>query len=390
MLSILFYHIFVSLLRFVFTCPKSKPNDFMMADDNNGIMNGEKESRPPDKRESIELEKRCECSDEERKTCDHEEYECVYCPCDDFSEKKDVIQCPACFIWYHTECVGLKELTEDELVRMKSWLCYVCWASSSPIAPTLPELPELERKSDGETTIDDLRDEIAVLEGLIKASLPKGDNTGTRNCNSIRLMLKEELNLVNNTIASTVERSVETHMAAKTGTWSDLLKQKTTVTLDKGMVEDIVEKNTTAVVESTEKRTSSTEYERQKRKKNVVIRNFVESPSEDSAIRTKYDYNFLTGDCLIERDDILTCYRAGKRQTDKIRPLICVLKSESLVQEYTRNGRGANVGEKKNPEDQLRPYWINLDLCSADAAAAFRARQAALLRKNQNPTSATS
>ena len=247
----------------------------------------------------------------------------------------------------------------------------------------------MEKRQDGDTTIDDLREEIEVLKGMIKEI--KGSNvsnTGT-NCNTLRIMMKEELNLVNNVIATTVERTVKTHVESKTKLWSELLKQKTTVTVDKDMVEDIVEKNSLKLVDSTEKRNSSTEYERQKRKKNVVIRNFPECPSEDNDQKVKYDTNFLTGECLIDRDDIVTCYRAGKKLPGRIRPLICVLKNEEMVNEYTRNGSGSNVGEKKKPEDRLRPYWINRDLCSADAAAAFRARQAALLRKNGDQTSAT-
>ena len=50
------------------------------------------------------------------------------------------------------------------------------------------------------------------------------------------------------------------------------------------------------------------------------------------------------------------------------------------VEYWTDGGKGWRV---ENPEDKTKPYWINRDLCAADADAGFRARKAAELKRDQ-------
>ena len=64
------------------------------------------------------------------------------------------------------------------------------------------------------------------------------------------------------------------------------------------------------------------------------------------------------------------------------RPLICVLKSEEYVATYTNKGRGERVEVRSlDSEDEKKYYFINRDLCEADALADFRLRQ---LRKSKD------
>ena len=69
----------------------------------------------------------------------------------------------------------------------------------------------------------------------------------------------------------------------------------------------------------------------------------------------------------------------GKRISLGPRPLICVLKTEEMVQQYTNFGRGSKIGEG-NPKDS---YFVNLDLSPADQEADFLARKANSERKKQ-------
>ena len=58
---------------------------------------------------------------------------------------------------------------------------------------------------------------------------------------------------------------------------------------------DIVKKNTAVVLEKTEIQMSSDHYEREKRKRNIIIRHFPESRMENPEERKQYDLNFLKG-----------------------------------------------------------------------------------------------
>ena len=57
-------------------------------------------------------------------------------------------------------------------------------------------------------------------------------------------------------------------------------------------------------------------------------------------------------------------------------------KSEEYVATYTNNGRGERVEVRSlDSEDEKKYYFINRDLCEADALADFRLRQ---LRKSKD------
>ena len=85
----------------------------------------------------------------------------------------------------------------------------------------------------------------------------------------------------------------------------------------------------------------------------------------------------------IGKEEIVACFRAGRKTENadpaEPRPLVCTLTSEKLVVYHTHNGEGYRV---ENPHDGTEPYWINRDLCKADADAAFRARKAATVKRN--------
>ena len=66
--------------------------------------------------------------------------------------------------------------------------------------------------------------------------------------------------------------------------------------------------------------------------------------------------------------------------SNKPRPLVCTLRTADDVEYWTDGGNGWRV---TSPKDKATPYWINRDLCAADADAGFRARKAAELKRDQ-------
>jgi hypothetical protein len=79
----------------------------------------------------------------------------------------------------------------------------------------------------------------------------------------------------------------------------------------------------------------------------------------------------------VDKDDIVKCYRPGRSSEKRIRPLICVLKTEELVQKYTNYGKGCKIsnGDEDQDESAKEAMFINVDLSPADQLADFRARQ---------------
>ena len=90
------------------------------------------------------------------------------------------------------------------------------------------------------------------------------------------------------------------------------------------------------MLEKTEQNLNREQWEREVRKKNVVIRKLPECKSEDAKARFTHDMNWLTEEAGVEKNDIVKCYRPGRRSEVKIRPLICVLKTEELVQKSNK------------------------------------------------------
>ena len=134
-----------------------------------------------DEIDEVLQEKRCAHSDEARETCECPMFVCVDCPCGDWSvQDRESIQCPTCFHWFHHDCVGLDGLSKEDVSKLKNWACYSCWSKTSLIAPSkvvlevLEDLtasedtPELERREKGETTLDDIMDEMSVVKGQLK------------------------------------------------------------------------------------------------------------------------------------------------------------------------------------------------------------------------------
>ena len=89
---------------------------------------------------------------------------------------------------------------------------------------------------------------------------------------------------------------------------------------------------------------------------------------------------FLNEVLGVGQGEILTCFRAGARRTNadpnKPRPLVCSLNLRLLTMLSTGSTDGGKGWRVENPEDKTKPYWINRDLCAADADAGFRARKA--------------
>ena len=350
----------------------------------------------------VEYETRCDCPEEPKCKC--ERFECVYCPCADFSVAKESLQCTACYIWFHIGCGNLKGLTGNEAMMLEGWTCCTCFVTVSPLAQMLFQVnkPEVVKKvadvlevngsKEKDVTLRDLSTEIQELKGLVRISqmssrpagvVGKGVGSSEMNCTTVKVMLKEELHLivpvicarVQDVVEEGVKKNVEANVEQKKS-WANIAQgykeeiAKVAV-INKDMVKSVVTESNKNQAEITESNINHEQWQRIRRKMNIIIRKVPECNSEDIDARIKHDRTWLVENTDIKKDDIVRCMRPGQKRDGNPRPLICQLKNEDLVQRYTEHGKGSKIGDGL-PKDSL---FINVDLSPADQESDFQARK---------------
>lgn len=164
--------------------------------------------------------------------------------------------------------------------------------------------------------------------------------------------------------------------------WSDLfktgkeeMKRQTTEAKNQSK---LLEK---AIDESKQKQAVEN-IERQKRERNVCIRNIAESQKTSDNERLADDRAAIAKILDIDPDKINSVHRVGKPDQGKgPRVLVAVLETPGLAKYLHNYGRGKPV------ELNGKTYWINQDLIKADRDANWNARQ---LRNKQRSTSGNS
>ena len=199
------------------------------------------------------------------------------------------------------------------------------------------------------------------------------------------LKLQDELIAIQPVIKVTVENAVRKLLSESVCSKDDIegvVKSYADVA-QKNQKEAIKEvalaQSSKTVVESVVRKMDADNVEREKRKANVVVLTAPEPNKNSSEEKKAEDRKFCSNVLGIPASDIEGCWRAGKLDESKpsefCRPLVIKLKSELLVKEWTKDGRGHKTGTG---------YWINRDLCAADRKANFLAREERRKRQQKN------
>ena len=277
-------------------------------------------------------------SPQKENNADVADKEC-YCPCDVYISEEISISCNNCTKYWHLCCVGLSGLTEENVEKLNNWNCPDCFFS-----------PHSKR-------------------------FTKTTSTVPGECGTMKVVIKEELHLIQPVIAATVENAVRKCMANSTCTKNDVESVvKSYAEATKQSQKQVIEETTKAhtaqsVVEKVVRKLDADKVEREKRKENVVVMNVPESKMESSAQKAAIDLKFCMEKLGMSRSDIDKCWRAGKVDSEKpnyCRPLVIKMSDVDNVDEWTRNGRGHKTESG---------FWINKDLCDADRKANFLARK---------------
>ena len=117
--------------------------------------------------------------------------------------------------------------------------------------------------------------------------------------------------------------------------------------------------------------------ERQKRVRNVVIRNVPETSPADSEEQKRLDKAFLLENLDINDGDICSVYRVGKVKDGSQRILVGVLSSPELAKQQHSYGRGRPIYDENNRIS----YWVNPDLIKSDRVANYNLR----IKRRESP-----
>jgi hypothetical protein len=276
------------------------------------------------------------------------------CPCGNQEKESIWVHCETCDQWLHCDCVGLKGLKKNAVQSLTDWNCPRCL-----ISPYGNE---------------EVRDDEVVTKGELRAA-----------CQAIKMAMKEELAANVSILRDSVKEAAETAVknAAPSVVTSVVEKTKSyaaaTQDSQRKLVEEVKSAATSShIVQEVARKIDSDKVEREKRKMNVIVMKVPESKAPSSGQRRADDMKFCYEQLGMEKTEIDTVWRAGKKVTDNAqdycRPLIIKLVDENAVDWWTDGGKGylSDSG-----------YWVNRDLCEADRKANFLVRSEWRKRKAQ-------
>ena len=263
-----------------------------------------------------------------------------YCPCKQYLSGELSVACENCGKYWHLCCVGLRGLTEPMVGLLENWQCQDCYQCPHSY---LDKTQSVSSSSECGTIKVMVRDELKAIQPVIRVTVE----------NAVR-------NMLNNSVCSKedVKDVVKSYAEVTEQSQKKAIQHAAAASSSKAVVENVVRK------------LDADKVEREKRKSNVVVLSAPE-PSKESTTEQKKakDNEFCASVLNIPSSDIEACWRAGKLDESKpgfCRPLVIKLKNETLVRDWTKDGKGHKTESG---------HWINRDLCAADRKANFLARE---------------
>ncbi len=198
-----------------------------------------------------------------------------------------------------------------------------------------------------------------------------GDGLDTDTCNSLRVILKDELTNVCDELKATVVNTLSESVCSK----DDLDKsiktyaQVAEITQKKVLEEAVSLQSTKLVATKVAQKLDTDRISREDRKSNVIVMKVPESNGVTNGQRNGDDFKFCVNELGIDKRDIDTCFRVGiweNDNKDQCRPLVIRMCDAEAANYWTNDGKGFKTESG---------YYINPDLCKADREARFLVRQ---------------
>jgi hypothetical protein len=261
-----------------------------------------------------------------------------WCPCGVHEDKEEtIIECEECEQWWHQKCVALEGLEAESVEALVRWRCPSCI---------------MQRLGMGST----------IIQETVKSEIEKA---------------------VPGIVRSVVEATVKSKDFKKT--FADIasgraehMEKKVEKTVEKTM-HSAIKENQEALLQKAAQKQDVEHYEREKRKRNIVVSNLRESSLITPKGRYESDVKKLLKLMMvhhldIKEEDIVTCYRAGaKREDQGPRLLIVTLETPRLAEHFHKYGTGQRLDNGTGEKSKY--VWINPDMIKADRDANYNARK---------------
>ena len=267
------------------------------------------------------------------------------CPCGEDPDDEDTfVCCDNCQQWWHAGCANLKGITGEGIGSLTSWKCPHCFVSRfTPTAVLRSVFPSLFGGDIEKPVQDAVKAEVKkAVPGIIKAVIQETvrENNFKKTFADV---VKEKQEQFNAHASKTIEKTMET----------------------------AINNNQHKLVEKASQKIDSDQFEREKRKRNVVFSGVPESSNSTASGRLKSDMRKVEKIIEPEEDGlVITCHRAGKKVDGKDRLLIVTMATPELAQIVHGYGSGRKCLAEKN-----RVIWCNPDLIKADRIANYNARK---------------
>ena len=267
------------------------------------------------------------------------------CVCEEETWKgEQVLCCDKCDRWWHCSCAGLKGLDEPGAKLLVPWLGPCCFILSKTIQD---KLGKNSPKTDEEYSITD------IVQKEIRDILPE---------------------IVSQVVAETTNKN--------SSPWADLFRKQTQTLEQK--IDDVNDNQKLAVAAAMDKNKmlqTVDHVEREKRKKNVVIKDVRESKLDTQVKRDDDDFDRVLEILDIDEEDLISITRAGpplgkgkNEHRTHPRPIIAMVSTPAIAQQCCGHGTGSKRYIKIRGETEKREYWINADLIYADRKANWESR----------------
>ena len=317
------------------------------------------------------------------------------CPCKLYINGQ-AVQCEHCGMWWHSTCANLTGLNDESLNMLEQWNCPNCFRSPHMKVDFSPANCGVMIDMMVEKMVESAPVVAADLHNKIEESLKLTVK------NTIEEKIEAVVNdtvekSVNATVTNTEEKVDEVMKKVEEGgqkSWSQFFKNKENTEERKQELKDVVTEvvavNQHKMVRDAISKSRVIQnidfVEREKRKRNVVIKNVPESKKSTRNGQLKDDWDAVM-DILEELDvtesDIKTVIRAGpqpgsgsNRERRTPRPIVVTLVTPELANELHDHGNGTRVKvNDAGKEDSGKIFWINPDLIQADREAEFKARE---------------
>ena len=281
--------------------------------------------------------------------------------------------CSGCLRNWHSACVGLQGLTQSITAKIgpSPWKCPCCFKFSPQIRAKLG-ISEIEPESstsesegeshEGDENVTNLmhRDIKEIKRILINKVVPNtnGDNASIK----IRDTLNENLR-------------------RQTQSWSELWIDKQAQS-QKKIEEAIIEQQRQVVdnIDTSRMKQERDHIEREKRKRNVVIRYIPESKKQSYRDQKEEDIKTVSEIMDLDLEYIVDVRRAGPPKPNYDRNVIITLSTPDLAGEMCNYGKG----RRQENDDGSVFFWINADLIQADRTANYNARVTARNRRQNH------